>query len=236
MIHKVRIFTILSLVLVIMMSSSVSLNLGLAQTSDITKTNSTMNPETEALLKKIFSASSFSNIQTISFVDGIEVSGVSLGDSTVTVTLRKIATENATNLSTPVTVTAVRVPGSSIKDLMALVEASAKLRGPGNTGPLAAMLTQMGGLLNSGSGPNATDSLAPLQAIMQLGKNTQMGIANIVGGNWSSPRTATTGLIDLPALFGLGNDNPSPNARAHFIMIFVVPFVGKTAFGSVPLH
>jgi hypothetical protein len=108
------------------MSSSVSLNLGLAQTSDITKTNSTMNPETEALLKKIFSASSFSNIQTISFVDGIEVSGVSLGDSTVTVTLRKIATENATNLSTPVTVTAVRVPGSSIKDLMALVEASAK--------------------------------------------------------------------------------------------------------------
>jgi len=195
-----------------------------------------MNPETEALLKKIFSASSFSNIQAISFVDGIEVSGINLGDSDVTVTLRRTATENTTNLSTPVTVTAVRIPGSSIQDLMALVEASAKLRGPENTGPLAAMLTQMGGLLNSGIGSNSTNSLAPLQAIMQLGQNTQMGVANIVGGNWSSPRTATTGLIDLPALFGLGNDNPSPNARAHFIMIFVVPFVGKTAFGSVPLH
>jgi hypothetical protein len=236
MIHKVRIFTMLSLVLMIMLSSSVSLNLGYAQTSDITKANSTLNPEAEALLKKIFSASSFSNIQTISFVDGIEVSGINLGDSDVTVTLRKTATENATNLSTPVTVTAVRVPGSSIKDLMALVEASAKLRGPGNTGPLAAMLTQMGGLLNSGSGLNATNSLAPIQAIMQLGQNTQMGVANIVGGNWSSPRTATTGLLDLAALFGMGNDNPSPDARAHFIMIFVVPYVGKTSFGSVPLH
>lgn len=222
--------------LVCLLFPSFSLNLGYAQTSDIAKTNSTMNPETEALLKKIFSASSFSNIQAISFVDGIEVSGINLGDSDVTVTLRRTTTENTTNLSTPVTVTAVRIPGSSIKDLMALVEASAKLRGPENTGPLAAMLTQMGGLLNSGTGSNSTNSLAPLQAIMQLGQNTQMGVANIVGGNWSSPRTATTGLIDLPALFGLGNDNPSPNARAHFIMIFVVPFVGKTAFGSVPLH
>ena len=127
MIHKVRIFTILSLVLVIMMSSSVSLNLGLAQTSDITKANSTMNPETEALLKKIFKyIFIFQHSNNKILLMELRFQGVSLGDSTVEIMVRKIATENATNLSTPVTVTAVRVPGSSIKDLMALVEASPK--------------------------------------------------------------------------------------------------------------
>src|SRR5215813_5867256 len=140
MIPKVQIFVIFSLFLMCLIYSSILVNFGWAQATDTTKTNSTINPETEALLKKIFSASSFSNIQAISFVDGIEVSGVNFGNSDVTLTLRKTATENATNLSTPLTVTAVRVPGSSIKDLMTLVEASAKLRGPENTGPLAAML------------------------------------------------------------------------------------------------
>jgi hypothetical protein len=192
----------------------------------------TMSPEGGALLKKILSASSLSNIQIISFVDGIEVSGLNLGDSDITVTLKQTAPQtNKSNISTPVTITAVRVPGSSIKDLLTLMETSSKLKGGDTTGPFAAMLGQVGGLLGSS---NASDSSAPLQALMQLGRNTQIGVGNIVGGDWKSPRTVTTGLVDMGQLFGM-EGNPSPDARAHFIMVFVVPYVGKTNIGSVPL-
>jgi hypothetical protein len=194
---------------------------------------STLSPEGGALLKKILSASSFSNIQIISFVNGIEASGVNIGNSDITVTLRQTTPgTSGSNTSTPVTVTAVRVPGSSIKDLLTLIEASSKLKGGETTGPLAVMLSQMGGVLG---GSNASDSTAPLQALMQLGRNTQIGVGNIVGGDWKSPRTVTTGLIDMGQLFGM-EPNPSPNARAHFIMVFVVPYVGKTNIGSVPLN
>lgn len=192
----------------------------------------TMSPEGGALLKKILSASSLSNIQIISFVDGIEVSGLNLGDSDITVTLKQTAPQtNKSNISTPVTVTAVRVPGSSIKDLLTLMETSSKLKGGDTIGPFAAMMGQVGGLLGSS---NASDSSAPLQALMQLGRNTQIGVGNIVGGDWKSPRTVTTGLVDMGQLFGM-EGNPSPDARAHFIMVFVVPYVGKTNIGSVPL-
>ena len=192
----------------------------------------TMSPEGGALLKKILSASSLSNIQIISFVNGIEVSGLNLGDSDITVTLKQTAPQtNKSNISTPVTVTAVRVPGSSIKDVLALMETSSKLKGGDTSGPFAGMLGQMGGLLGSS---NASDSIAPLQSLMQLGQNTQIGVGNIVGGDWKSPRTVTTGLVDLGQLFGM-EGNPSPDARAHFIMVFVVPYVGKTNIGSVPL-
>lgn len=191
-----------------------------------------VSPAGGALLKKILSASSLSNIQIISFVDGIEVSGLNLGDSDITVTLKQTAPQtNKSNISTPVTVTAVRVPGSSIKDLLTLMETSSKLKGGDTTGPFAAMLGQVGGLLGSS---NASDSSAPLQALMQLGRNTQIGVGNIVGGDWKSPRTVTTGLVDMGQLFGM-EGNPSPDARAHFIMVFVVPYVGKTNIGSVPL-
>jgi hypothetical protein len=201
-----------------------------SQLSNISKPN--MSPEGGTLLKKILNASSFSNIQIISLVDGIGVSGLNLGDSDITVTLRQTASQKSeSTISTPVTVTAVRIPGSSIKDLLTLMETSNKLKGGDTTAPFAAMLGQVGGLLGSS---NASDSSAPLQALMQLGRNTQIGVGNIVGGDWKSPRTVTTGLIDMGQLFGM-EGNPSPDARAHFIIVFVVPYAGKTNIGSVPL-
>ena len=204
--------------------------------SSMVDSNASISPEAGALLKKILNASSFSNIQTISFVPGIEVSGVDVGDSDISVTLKQIPSEAASsksNASTPVTVTAVRLPGSSVKDVLSLVEASAKLRGENTSGPLAGMMEQMGSLLGATS--NASSSTRPLQSLMQLGQNLQMGVGNIVGGDWKTPRTVTTGLMDLGELFGLGSSNPSPHARAHFIMVFVVPYIGKTSLGSVPL-
>ena len=204
--------------------------------------NNTVLPETSQiqndtsmpLLKKILNASSFDNIQVISWINGISVSGVNFGEDVVSVTLKRIATGDDANITTPVTVTVVRVPGSSIKDLLTLVEASSKLRGDNNTGPLAGMLMQKGGLLGGPGSSDTGDSTRPLQALMQLGRNTQMGVVNIVGGDWNAPRTVTTGLMDIDSLFGI-ESNPSSDARAHFIMIFVVPYVGKTNFGTVPL-
>ena len=118
--------------------------------SSMVGSNASISPEAGALLKKILNASSFSNIQTISFVPGIEVSGVDVGDSDISVTLKQIPSEAASsNASTPVTVTAVRLPGSSVKDVLSLVEASAKLRGENTSGPLAGMMEQMGSLLGA---------------------------------------------------------------------------------------
>ena len=70
-----------------------------------------VSPELEPLVKKILSGSSYSNTQTISFVNGIEVTGVNNVGNNVSVTLAKIPSQaGQSNMSTPVTVTAVRVP------------------------------------------------------------------------------------------------------------------------------
>ena len=144
-----------------------------------------VSPELEPLVKKILSASSYSNTQTISFVNGIEVTGVNAIGDNVSVTLAKIPSQaSQSNMSTPVTVIAVRGPGSSIKDLLALVEASPALKNRQNTGPLADMLGQMSGFLAGPGVSNTSETPRPIQALMELGQNTQIGVGNIVGGNW----------------------------------------------------
>jgi hypothetical protein len=223
-------------VFVMLLTSVILSNPVFAQLSNATDSNASVSPQASELLKKILSASSFSNIQSISFVDGIEISGVNVGGSEITITLKQKATGSTDmNASTPVTVTAVRLPGSSVKDVLALVEASAKFRGETTPGPLASMMDKMGSVLGTPSS-NATDSVRPLLSLMQLGQDLEMGVGQVVGGDWKNPRTVTMGLVDMGELFGMGNSNPSPNARAHFIMVFVVPYVGKTTFGTVPLN
>jgi hypothetical protein len=223
-------------VFVMLLTSLILANPVFAQLSNATDSNTAVSPQASELLKKILSASSFSNIQSISFVDQIEISGINVGDSEITITLKQKASESTdTNASTPVTVTAVRLPGSSVKDILALVEASAEFRET-TPGPLASMMDKMGSVLDTPSGSNATDSVRPLLSLMQLGQDLEMGVGQVVGGDWKTPRTVTMGLVDMGELFGMGNSNPSPNARAHFIMVFVVPYVGKTTFGTVPLN
>jgi hypothetical protein len=223
-------------VFVMLLTSVILSNPVFAQLSNATDSNESVSPQASELLKKILSASSFSNVQSISFVDGIEISGINVGDSEITITLKqKSIGSTDMNASTPVTVTAVRLPGSSVKDVLALVEASAKFRGETTPGPLASMMDKMGSVLGTPSS-NATDSVRPLLSLMQLGQNLEMGVGQVVGGDWKTPRTVTMGLVDMGELFGMGNSNPSPNARAHFIMVFVVPYVGKTTFGTVPLN
>ena len=72
------------------------------------------------------------------------------------------------------------------------MEATSKVRTGNTTSPFMGMMGQMGTVLDGLGGSNTSASLAPLQALMQLGKNTQIGVGNIVGGDWNQPRTVTT--------------------------------------------
>lgn len=242
-----RMLTLLFLALILFMISvtpAVLSHLTFAQSSDIGDGNNPMSLESAPLLEKLKGASSISNIQTISWVDGIEVSGVNVGESQATVTLKQVNGEvNDFNRSKSVTVLVIRTPGSSIKSLLALMEASNKLAGKNTTNPLVDIIGQMGALSSGPAGLNMSSSqglsalnvsepIKPLQALLQLGKDTQIGVGNIVGGDWKKPRTVTTGISTLGGLLGLEGTSAS-EPRVHLALVLVVPYSGKTSFGSV---
>ena len=59
----------------------------------------------------------FTIISGISLIPGLQVSGVNFGDTDISVTVKQIVSGgNATNMTTPVTVTAIRVPVSDLED------------------------------------------------------------------------------------------------------------------------
>lgn len=219
----------LSVIVALFVTPTTISNSTLAQLDD----ESTVGLGSGALLKKTLDASSFSNIQAISLVDGIEVSGIILGDDSISVTLKQSPSENNTSekSTTQVTVRAFRVPASSIKDLLTLMEASSRLKGSNNTSPIMGMAEKMGGLLE-GLSSNTTDPNTPLQSLAQLGRTTEIGFGSIVGGDWKKPRTVTLGLLTLGEMLGT-EGNPSADARAHLITVFVVPYIGKTSFDTV---
>ncbi len=233
-------------------------NLTLAQLSDTGESDNPPNLDPSSLLEKIKGASSLSNIQTISWVDGIEVTGVNVGENQATVTLKQVGgEENDFDGSKPVTVVVIKTPGSSIKSLLALMEASNKLAGKNATNPLIGIIGQMGALSASPAGSNmsslgglagsnmsslgglaglnVSEQIKPLQALLQLGKDTKIGVGNIVGGDWEKPRSITTGISTLGGLLGLEGGSTT-ESRAQLSMVLVVPYSGKTSFGSVELH
>ena len=70
----------------------------------------------------------FTIISGISLIPGLQVSGVNFGDTDISVTVKQIVSGgNATNMTTPVTVTAIRVPVSDLEDLLSLVKDSGLL-------------------------------------------------------------------------------------------------------------
>lgn len=228
------------LLFTILVTLGASSNLIFAQSSNVNNDVNTTGLESATLLEKIKGASSLSNIQTISWVDGIQVSGFSIGENQATVTLTNVRGEDS---STPVTVMVIKTPGSSVKSLLALMEASNKLSGKNATNPLVGIIGQLGAQSPGAGGPNmssmagltglnVSESIMPLQALLQLGKDTKIGVANIVGGNWEEPRTITTGISTLGGLLGL-EGGPSSEPRVNLAMVLVVPYSGKTSFGTV---
>ena len=115
--------SILILLLFVILFTLVASSLIFAQPSNVSNGADATSMQTPALLEKIKGASSLSNIQTISWVDGIQVSGFSIGENQATVTLTNALGKDS---STPVTVMVIKTPGSSVKSLLALMEASNK--------------------------------------------------------------------------------------------------------------
>ena len=193
---------------------------------------------------KTILATPFTSITAISLIPGLQVSGVNFGDTQISVTVKQIPSPgNTTNMTTPVTVTAVRLPVSSLEDLLSLVKdagilenrATTSIPGISNSNPLSSLLGGSTDLLGGGGvGQNSGDQLSSVRPL-QLLKDIQFGTGSIVAGDWTYPRTITMGLLNIASLFGIENNTTEP-ASAHIITVFVVPYVGVTNLASVPLH
>ena len=193
---------------------------------------------------KTILATPFTSITAISLIPGLQVSGVNFGDTQISVTVKQIPSPgNTTNMTTPVTVTAVRLPVSSLEDLLSLVKdagilenkATTSIPGISNANPLSSLLGGSTDLLGGGGvGQNSGDQLSSVRPL-QLLKDIQFGTGSIVAGDWTYPRTITMGLLNIASLFGIENNTTEP-ASAHIITVFVVPYVGVTNLTSVPLH
>ncbi|HSF51916.1 MAG TPA: hypothetical protein VLA74_14235 [Nitrososphaeraceae archaeon] len=204
--------------------------------------NATSGVEKMDLSKlKTILATPFTSITAISLIPGLQVSGVNFGDTQISVTVKQIQSPgNTTNMTTPITVTAVRIPVSDLEDLLSLVKDSgllgdkAGINIPGmiNDNPLNNLLGGSSGLI--GGDQNSKDPISSVRPF-QLLKDIQFGTGSIVGGDWTYPRTVTMGFLDIRSFFGIQENIREP-ASAHLITIFVVPYVGVTNLGSVPLH
>ena len=196
---------------------------------------------------KTILATPFTSITAISLIPGLQVSGVNFGDTQISVTVKQIQSPgNTTNMTTPVTVTAVRLPVSNLEDLLSLVKdagllenrAATSIPGMNNANPLSSLLggstELLGGGGGGGIGQNSGDQLSSVRPL-QLLKDIQFGTGSIVAGDWTYPRTITMGLLNIASLFGIENNTREP-ASAHIITVFVVPYVGVTNLASVPLH
>ncbi len=195
---------------------------------------------------KTILATPFTSITAISLIPGLQVSGVNFGDTEISITVKQIQSPgNTANMTTPVTVTAVRLPVSDLEDLLSLVKdagvlenkAATSIPGFSNANPLSSLLGGPTELLGGGDGGVGQSSGDPLSSVrpLQLLKDIQFGTGSIVAGDWTYPRTITMGLLNIASLFGIENNAKEP-ASAHIITIFVVPYVGVTNLASVPLH
>lgn len=68
-----------------------------------------------------------------------------------------------------------------------------------------------------------------LVQILSLVRNFQMGTANIVSANWTTPQTVSVGLL------GLINAQ-APLAANEIVLVLVVPFQCLTGAPTVPLR
>jgi hypothetical protein len=165
------------------------------------------------LIQKIEKIPSLSNVVGISLVDGIKVSGVSIGDNNLTVTLT--AGGNVTssgNASLPITIVVTKLPISNTTQLLSTVESTFRLAAANRlTGPLESGAAAPSGAMGS-------DALQ----ILQLLRNVKVGTGSIVNANWTLPQTISVGLLG----FGIGS-SVGAFAPSDIVLVTVVPFQGK---------
>jgi hypothetical protein len=192
------------------------------------------NLNSAKLLNRLEKIPSLSNIVGVSMVDGIKVSGINVGDTDLSVTLRRqtttAANTNANNTggnmssssSLPVTVIATKLPITNLSAVLSTVAASTDL----------AMATQnSGNPMDAATGQIGSNAAIQSNAfqILSLLKNIQIGTASIVNANWTLPQTVSMGFL------GLGN-RIAASAPSDFVLVVVVPFQGISNMPTLPLR
>jgi hypothetical protein len=187
------------------------------------------NLNSAKLLNRLEKIPSLSNIVGVSMVNGIKVSGINVGDTDLSVTLRRqIATTANTNTtgnmssSLPVTVIATKLPITNLSAVLSTVAASTDLAmaTQNSANPMDAATGQIGS--NAAIQSNAFQ-------ILSLLKNIQIGTASIVNSNWTLPQTVSMGFL------GLGN-RIAASAPSDFVLVVVVPFQGISNMPTLPLR
>lgn len=191
--------------------------------SPTTNGSSLMGSSSMDKLQKLESISTLTNVVGISLVNGIKLSGVYIGDTDMSVTLKYQPAENSLgNTSLPVTVIVTKLPVTNLTQLMSIVGSSKAIATTsGSTGSMESLLGQTD--TNSIMGNNALGLLSIIRDI-------QIGAASIVTGNWSEPQTVSMGML------GSLRSPSTSLAPNEFITIIVVPFMGESSFPSVSLN
>jgi hypothetical protein len=241
MTKKVMLFYSLSLVFLILFTSLSTVTFAqtspTANTSATTPTTSSNATNTAAaggsqLLKKIATIPSLSNIVTMSLVDGVKVSGINLGATDLTLTLKRQSvgtnlTSSGNTSSLPVTILVTKLPVNNLTQLISTAGSTIQLAQAGrNADPTSSVIGGQS-ILGGGADSSSTAGANALQ-ILNLLKDVQIGTASIVNANWTTPQTISMGL------FGLGN-RMAETAPSDFVLVTVIPFQGETNLATVPL-
>lgn len=173
-------------------------------------------------LQQLERISSLTNVVGVSLVGGIKLSGVNIGDTDMSVTLKSTNPQITGNKSIPVTVIVSKLPVANITQLISLVESSRSVA-TSSAGSTSTESLFGQSEMSSAMGNNAL-------SLLMLLKNLQIGAASIVSGDWSQPQTVSMGM--LGSLL-----NPSSSTESNeFITVIIVPFTGETSFPSVSLN
>jgi hypothetical protein len=200
-----------------------------SQQPTIGSSSAAANSNSAKLLNRLEKIPSLSNIVGVSMINGIKVSGINVGDTDLSVTLRRQITTAANNntagsmsSSLPVTVIATKLPITNLSAVLSTVAASTDLAmaTQNSANPMDAATGQIGS--NAAIQSNAFQ-------ILSLLKNIQIGTASIVNANWTLPQTVSMGFL------GLGN-RIAASAPSDFVLVVVVPFQGISNMPTLPLR
>lgn len=196
--------------------------------SSSTSSTSSLGPSN--LVNKLEKVSSLSNILGISLVDGIKVSGINVGDTDLSVTLKyQTAGTNVTNtgnVSLPLTVIVTKLPISNLTQLLSLVEAArnmATTAATTNVNPMDSILGQPGSSNAAAMESNAVQ-------ILSLLRNIQIGATNVVNANWTLPQTVSMGLLG-----GLRSTDSASTAPNDLVLVVVIPFLSQSSIPTMQL-
>jgi hypothetical protein len=243
MTKKVMLFYSLSFVVLLLCTSLSTVTFAqtspTANSSATTPTTSSNGTSTAApaggsqLLQRIATIPSLSNIVTMSLVDGIKVSGINLGATDLTLTLKRQTvgtdlTSTGNTSSLPVTILVTKLPVNNLTQLISTAGSTIQLAQAGrNADPTSSVIGGQA-ILGGGADSSSAAGTNALQ-ILNLLKDVQIGTASIVNANWNTPQTISMGL------FGLGN-RVAETAPSDFVLVTVIPFQGETNLATLPLN